>query len=537
MSVPFEKFQRVGSGDTGLSLAPAFWFLCAIAAGIAFFWYGIVSLGNAWQTPEYSHGPLIPIISGFLFLQEMRHLPPRRGAITDQWWPGVLVVSAALLVGLLGNLTQIPDIVTYGMILYLWGLVLVVNGWTRGRLLWPSILHLVFMLPLPQFIYWKVSIYLQTVSSEIGVQLIMLFDIPVFLDGNIIDLGVYKLHVAEACSGLRYLFPIMSFSYVFALLYRGPMWHKAVLLLSCVPITVLLNSFRIGVIGVLVNSYGIGHAEGFLHLFEGWVIFLSCVLLLIGLVVCLRLLTRGSKGSIADAIELDFNGAGTQLAKIQTIVPSRALVVSAILPVICATAWYASPGAKSVVVEREQLVAFSRSFDGWRGNLSFVEPEIEAVLGADDYLSAHFQNKQENGPVGLFVAYYNSQTEGSGIHSPEVCLPVGGWEVSTWSQKPISFTDSTGNQVSFEVNRAVIQKGLAQQVVYYWLEGRGRRLTSDYVAKAYTVLDQITMSRSDGALVRVITPISKGETEADADARLQRFLPGMVSRLPEFVPQ
>jgi exosortase len=69
--------------------------------------------------------------------------------------------------------------------------------------------------------------------------------VPVFLEGNIIDLGVYKLHVAEACSGLRYLFPILSFSYIFAVLYKGPMWHKAVLLISAAPITVLMNSVRI----------------------------------------------------------------------------------------------------------------------------------------------------------------------------------------------------------------------------------------------------------------------------------------------------
>ena len=75
--------------------------------------------------------------------------------------------------------------------------------------------------------------------------------VPVFLDGNIIDLGVYKLQVAEACSGLRYLFPIMSFSYVFAVLYRGSVWHKIVLLLAAVPIAVVMNSIRIGVIGLL----------------------------------------------------------------------------------------------------------------------------------------------------------------------------------------------------------------------------------------------------------------------------------------------
>ena len=90
-----------------------------------------------------------------------------------------------------------------------------------------------------------------------------------------IDLGVTMLQVAEACSGLRYLFPIMSFTYVFAVLYRGPLWHKLVLLFLAVPVAVLMNAVRIGIIGILVDRYGIAQAEGFLHLFEGWVVFLS----------------------------------------------------------------------------------------------------------------------------------------------------------------------------------------------------------------------------------------------------------------------
>ena len=73
---------------------------------------------------------------------------------------------------------------------------------------------------------------------------------------HIIDLGVLRLHVADACSGLRYLFPILSFSYIFAVLYRGPIWHKAVLLISAVPIAVLMNSVRIAVAGVLAQKFG-----------------------------------------------------------------------------------------------------------------------------------------------------------------------------------------------------------------------------------------------------------------------------------------
>ena len=173
-----------------------------------------------------------------------------------------------------------PSVTAYGIILLVAALVLIAMGTRRGPRFWPAIVYLAFMLPLPTVIYWRFSLELQHVSSEFGVSLISMVGVPVFLDGNVIDLGTYKLQVAEACSGLRYLFPLMSFGYLFAILYRGPWWHKLILFLSTVPITILMNSFRIGVIGVLVDRFGIAQAEGFLHFFEGWIIFVACVALL-----------------------------------------------------------------------------------------------------------------------------------------------------------------------------------------------------------------------------------------------------------------
>ncbi len=211
---------------------------------------------------------------------------------------------------------HIADLVFYALIVWVAGLVLVCFGWKRGIVFWPSVLHLVFMLPLPQFLYWKVNTTLQLVSSEIGVSILMLAGVPVYLEGNVIDLGVYKLQVAEACSGLRYLFPIMSFTYVFAVLYRGPVWHKLVLLLLAVPVAVLMNSVRIGIIGILVDRYGIAQAEGFLHIFEGWVIFLSCIAILFGMAKVMQWLS-GDRRPLGEALDLDFSGLGAEIARVR----------------------------------------------------------------------------------------------------------------------------------------------------------------------------------------------------------------------------
>jgi exosortase D (VPLPA-CTERM-specific) len=518
---------RGAVGATGL-----LWLLLAIVSALPVFWFGLAGLAEEWSRPEYSHGPIIPLLSFYMFLRETRLLPPATRPVTDRW-VGTVVIGAALLLALLGNLVQIDDIVFYAMIVWVAGLLFATYGFRRGLFFWPSVVHLVFMLPLPQFIYWKLNIQLQFVSSEIGVWLVRLAGVPVFLDGNVIDLGIYKLQVAEACSGLRYLFPIMSFSYVFAVLYRGPAWHKIVLLLAAAPLAVLMNPVRIGPIEMMVDRYGIGHAEGFLHFFEGWVIFISCIALLFALAIAMRWFS-GERGRLGDALDMDFSGLGAQLRRVTGVVPSGALIAAALVTATLSAAWVLAPARAAVEVPREPFSLFPRQLGAWSGTTTALDPDIERVLGADDYLASFFHHPAHAEGVDFFVAYYHSQTDGTGIHSPEACLPAGGWEIFSLER---TFLPMEGTRFgTFPVNRAVIQRGLEQQLVYYWFEGRGRRVTNDFVAKFQTVADSARIGRSDGALVRVITQVGAGGVAA-AEERLQGFLIETLDRLPRHVPE
>ena len=507
-------------------------FFLLLAGSLPVFWIGIASLIKAWGTPEYSHGPLIPLISLYLFLRELRRAP-LPGTDAPLRWPGLLVVIFALAVAVLGNLARIPDIVTYAMIVWVAGVVLTVFGWHRGIRHQLPVLHLVFMLPLPQFLFWKLTVLLQGYSSQLGVWFIDLAGVSVFLEGNVIDLGVYKLQVAEACSGLRYLFPILSFSYLFSILYRGPLWHKAVLLLSAAPLTVLMNSVRIGVIGILVDRYGIEQAEGFLHFFEGWVIFLACISILFGLAVALQRLTPHPL-PLSQAIDLDTDGFGPILARVIAIRWSAVLTLTAALTVAVSLAWVIQRPNETVAIARDPFALFPRQIGDWSGSTALLDTNVERVLGASDYLNATYAAPGEPASVNMFVAFYDRQTDGTGIHSPEVCLPVGGWEI--FSLKPLEVDFTAAGYGQFEVNRAVIQKGLSKQLVYYWFEQRGKRMVNDFRAKLSVVYDGLTMGRTDGALIRYVTPIWEGETEADAETRLIRFIEQSLPPLPRFVP-
>lgn len=510
------------------------WLLIAAAGMIAFFWIGLKSLLDAWELPEYSHGYLIPFIAVYLFLIRLQHDKAAPAQRPSRSLLGLFTVAGGMLLGFFGNLVNIPDISTYGFIVCVAGLTLVTMGTRRGLLYWAPVFYLIFMLPLPNFIYWPLSIKLQSISSILGVELIKLVGIPVFLEGNVIDLGVYKLQVAEACSGLRYLFPLASFGFLFAVFYKGPIWHRAILFLSALPITVLMNSFRIGVIGVLVDRFGTEQAEGFLHFFEGWVIFIACIALLYLLAYLLQWTVK-DRQTIHSMLEVDFGALAKQLGKISAIPSTIPLMIAALALLTAGIAWHLAPSRTITPPERSPLVLFPKQLDDWRGGSSqTLDIAVERILSADDYLLVDFTRPGSGEVVNLFVAYYRSQTEGSGIHSPEVCIPAGGWEVSAWKKADTQIETGTGETLA--VNRAIIQKGLNRQLVYYWFEQRGRHLTSDYAAKAYTVWDELSRGRSDGALVRVVTPVGPTESLEAADQRLAAFLRLALRDLPAYVP-
>ena len=143
-----------------------------------------------------------------------------------------------------------------------------------------SLLYLLAALPLPVFLQNELSSRLQLWSSALGIGCLQLVGVMAYREGNVIDLGPIQLQVVEACSGVRYLFPLIALTLLCAYLYRESLWKRILLVLSSIPISILLNGFRIGAIGLLVEAYGGSAAEGFSHFFEGWVFFVASLGLL-----------------------------------------------------------------------------------------------------------------------------------------------------------------------------------------------------------------------------------------------------------------
>jgi exosortase D (VPLPA-CTERM-specific) len=515
----------------GAVLAVAWpWLMLAVAGGTLFYWQALASLGAAWQRPEYSYGPLVPLITAFMVLRELQRRPllPDSGSRA----PGLALVLLGLLLGLAGNAAEIADIATYGLILAIGGFILILAGPRQGLRFWPGWVHLVFMLPLPEVLYLHASTTLQDISARIGVGIIDALGIPVLLDGSIIDLGTYQLQVAEACSGLAYLFPMLSFGWLLALLYIGPNWHRGVIFLAAIPVAILMNALRIAVVGILVNHYGIAQAQGFLHFFEGWVIFMAATAVLYVVAMLLQRVAAGGR-RYPGVLDLSYHGVWHPLRRLPELRASPALAASAMLLILSGVLWLAQPGATPAPVERKSFVFFPTELGSWRGASRPLDAATLQTLSADDHLNARFARGSEE--VDLLLTFYTAQTGArSGVHSPAVCLPAGGWDVSQWSRKPVAI----GGEIphSLIVNRAVIQKGLERRLVYYWFEQRGRQMPGEYAVKLRLLQDAITTGRSDGGLVRLVTPIAPGEDATAAEARLDDIMQQLVPVLPNHFP-
>lgn len=510
-----------------------YWAVIAVIAGLGAWVFAdaLWLLYDAWTTrPEYSHGLVIPLLSAFLVWQRQREL--ERLEFDGSWW-GLLLVALGLLLHFVGKLAALYVVQQYALMVVVCGAVLSLAGFAVVRRVWMPLLVLALAIPLPAFVLGNLSAELQLVSSRIGVWVIRLFGISVHLEGNVIDLGTYRLQVAEACDGLRYLFPLMTLGAVMAYFFRAAAWKRCLVFVSSIPITILMNSFRIGVIGVTVEHWGVRMAEGFLHEFQGWVVFMASAALMLLLMAMLSRTGR-ERRPWHEAFAIEFPAAAPAgLERHDRRVPAPLYAVAALI------AGYAlvmalTPSRVESVPARPPFVDFPMRLDEWSGRADALEPVYLEALDLGDYLLADYGRGGQPG-VNLYVAWYDSQRSGQSAHSPRSCLPGGGWQIDEMST--VALPVVTGDGDPLRVNRVLIRLGNQRQLVYYWFQQRGRIVTNEYLVKWYLLVDSLQLNRTDGALVRLTTPLAAGEDVTAADRRLGEFAARAMPELERFVPR
>jgi len=294
-----------------------------------------------------------------------------------------------------------------------------------------------------------------------------------------------------------------------------------------------MNSFRIGVIGILVEYGGPGQAEGFLHYFEGWVVFMACIaILLLEMAILSRIGPR--KQSLAQAFSIDFPepipaDVQWRTRKLRPL----SWAVPVLLAGIAASSLYVQ-GRQNVIPERRVFAEFPLKIAAWKGTTGTLEENILESLKTEDYIISDYVN-EKGGMVNLYVAYYADQSAGSAAHSPRACIPGGGWLIKELTVQTLDGVEFEGRPL--EVNRLLIKKGDYTQVVYYWFQQRGRDITNEWLVKWYLFWDAMTRNRTDGALVRLTAFVNTGEDLAAADGRLVEFAKVVNPYLSEYIPE
>jgi exosortase D (VPLPA-CTERM-specific) len=490
-----------------------------------------------WGSDDYSHGFFVPIISLFLIWQS-RHRVVAAG-IRPSWW-GTGIVLVGLLVYVIGDYATLYVVLHLSLWIVIIGLVLSFIGPVAAREIAFPLSYLLASIPLPVFLYSALSGRLQLWSSALGVGCLQIVGVTAFREGNVIDLGPVQLQVAEACSGIRYLFPLTSLALLCAYLFRDRMWKRVLLVLSALPISVLVNGLRIGIVGILVEFYGSQAAEGFLHLFEGWVLFMATLGLLILEMWFLSKVHRlPGAGTFGDRFTwLDEpDSKKRRLSPAQPIIaanqmsPTYLCSVALLIP-FAAVSWMIGERQETPPT-RPPFLDFSMDIGAWHGSPLTMESQYISVLRFDDYLLADYVSG-DGTSVNLYMAYYRSQKKGQSAHSPQSCIPGGGWEITSHHTIDLPLGDDPA--LVYPANRILIQKDREKQLVLYWFKQRERLLSSEYLVKVFLFWDALTKGRSDGALIRLAADVGPGQREEDIERRLTELARLIQPELARYVP-
>ena len=528
---------KVWLGVGGLAVALVL--VCVFFDALAYLWR--TWLGN----DNYGHGLFVPPLAVYLAWEKRTRLEACEG---QGAWVGVLTIAAGMGLFLMGQLATLFVVQHVALWVVIVGFVVAVWGIRGGRILAFPLGLLLMTIPLPQFLFQNLSAHLRAISSTLGVTCLQLVGITVFQDGNVIDLGPIQLQVVEACSGLRFVFPLMTLALLCAYFLKDRFWKRAIVFVSSIPIAILLNGFRIGMIGILVEWFGKGAADGFIHLFEGWVIFLVGVaLLVLEMVILQRLWPRGAVSEPADWPEggriqaeqgqHDMH-AGALPVGPQRHVPQRSWAVISGVVIVGLMGGLASQleAREERIVPRQSFVDFPLQLGAWEGTARPLEQVYIDALRFEDYLLADFHLPDDpHPPVNLYVAYYQSQRSGEAIHSPQSCIPAGGWVITSATTIPLGQPGSS--EASTFANQLFIKKGEQQQVVWYWFQQRQRHLTNEYLVKWFLLWDALTQQRTDGALIRFTTTLPASGDLSIAQARLATFAQLVMAQLEPFVPR
>jgi EpsI family protein len=316
-----------------------------------------------------------------------------------------------------------------------------------------------------------------------------------------------------------------------------------VLACAAVPIAVAANSFRIFGTGLLVQHGYENEAEGFYHTVSGLLIFAVALVMLFALhrVISLILFALHRVISLiwkSDAVATHSVAHVEERPTWEVHREMGAVRFGIVAVTMLATAIFLRAHSSiEIIPPRQPLSSLPSQIDGWKGADSSLSEEELDILGHPEYLLRDYEiaslERPEQPWFNLYAVYFPSQRAGDTIHSPDHCLPGAGW-IPT-SREVIGLARPDGS--SIPVNRYVVAKLLERRLVLYWFQAHGRVVSSEWWSKYYLISDSIHMNRSDGGMVRLMTPMLEGESADAAQARMMKLGSHFLALLDDHIPR
>jgi len=494
------------------------WLYASILAHLFLQWVGPHS------DPNFEHGIFVPIFALFVLWQDRKKL---KAIASIPSWAGLPLVVLSLLMLVLGELGAELFSSRVSLLILFAGLIILFQGWTFFRAVLFPLAFLILMIPIPNLIISQITFPLQLLAARLSTALLELANVPVLRKGNTIYLASMPLDIVEACSGIRSLLSLVTLSIIYGYLMETRTWVRVLLVCSAVPIAVAANNFRIFGTGLLVQYGYADEAEGFYHALGGVLIFAVALIMLFAVHRVISLIWKSGPAAPRNVAHLEEQRAGYIRMK-----SSPLLFGIVAVPMLATAIGLLAHSSTEIIPQHDPLSSLPSQIEGWAGTDYTISPEELEILGHPEYVLREYQDSSQRQPINFYIAFFPSQKANDTIHSPEHCLPGAGW-VPT-SREVIQLAQPDGS--SFPVNRYVVAQSGDRQLVVYWFQAHGRAVASAWQAKYYLISDSIHMNRSDGALVRLMTPMLDGESPDVAQARMMKlgsqFLPLLDSYIP-----
>lgn len=482
------------------------------------------------RDPNFSHGIFVPAFVLFILWRDRQRL---QNVPSTPSWAGLPIIAISLILLVFGVVGVELFTARLSLVILLSGLIIQFRGWGMFRAVLFPWAVLILMIPLPVLIMQKVTFPLQMFASKLSTSMLELVGVPVLRLGNVIVLAAMPLEVAQACSGIRSLLSLVTLAIIYGYLMEKRIWVRVALACSAVPIAVFANSFRIFGTGLLVQYWDPDKAQGFFHEFQGWLIFVVSLALLFTLHRIINLIWKIRPESKVESQPRAGTGR-LEAEKAATALPGTNWSPRFLLPALLLLATATGLQAHSQDEVLYHVGTLPMQIGGWTGTNEPIDDESLEILGHGEFIERAYEETQHPQPdIDLLIAYYPTQKFGDSPHSPNHCLPGAGWAASQW--QIVQVTNPDGSQ--FPVNRFVATLGAERQIVLYWYLAHGRGVASDYAEKYYLIRDSIHMHRSDGALIRLMSPMYKGESAEDAQARVMKFGNSFLPALNDYIPR